>query len=66
MKILITGGSGFVGTNLTRFLLDKGHRIRAVGRSEPRHLFDHENYRFIAADTTTKAVKLDMSASPKS
>ena len=54
MKILITGGSGFVGTNLTRFLLDKGHQVRAVGRSEPRHLFDPENYRFIAADTTTK------------
>lgn len=52
MKILITGGSGFVGLNLTRFLLDKGHRVTAIGRSEPRHRFDPEHYHFLAADTT--------------
>lgn len=52
MKILITGGSGFVGLNLTRFLLDKGHRVTAIARSEPRHRFDPEHYQFLAADTT--------------
>jgi len=52
MKILITGGSGFVGLNLTRFLLDKGHRVTAIGRSEPQHRFDPEHYQFVAADTT--------------
>ena len=52
MKILITGGSGFVGTNLTRFLLEKGHQVIAVGRSEPRQRPDTDSYDFIAADTT--------------
>ena len=54
MKIIITGGSGFVGSNLTAFLLGSGHHIIAIGRTEPQHQFDRENYRFITADTTGK------------
>jgi len=54
MKIIITGGSGFVGSNLTRLLLSSGHQIVAICRSEPLHQFDRENYRFVAADTTGK------------
>ena len=52
MKILITGGSGFVGSNLANYLLNREHRVLAIGRSEPQHRFDHENYHFVAADTT--------------
>jgi uncharacterized protein (TIGR01777 family) len=52
MKIIITGGSGFVGSNLAKFLLSRGHRIIAIGRSVSQHQFDQENYRFVAADTT--------------
>jgi uncharacterized protein (TIGR01777 family) len=54
MKIIITGGSGFVGSNLATFLLSRGHQIIAIGRSEPQHPYDSGNYRFIAADTTCK------------
>ncbi len=54
MKIFITGGSGFVGSNLARFLLGEGHRVKAVGRSEPPQQFDTQRYQFIAADTTQK------------
>jgi uncharacterized protein (TIGR01777 family) len=54
MKILITGGSGFVGSNLADFLISKGHQVTAIGRSEPQHRFDRENYHFVAADTTRK------------
>jgi uncharacterized protein (TIGR01777 family) len=54
MKILITGGSGFVGSNLAKFLLLRGHQVIAIGRSEPQHRFDRENYHFVAADTTRK------------
>ncbi len=30
MRILVTGGSGFLGINLIRFLLDKGHEIISI------------------------------------
>ena len=26
-KYLVTGGAGFIGCNLTRFILDKGHDV---------------------------------------
>ncbi|MFO7962864.1 MAG: TIGR01777 family oxidoreductase [Desulfobacterales bacterium] len=51
MNIFITGASGFIGTHLTRMLLDHGHDITCVGRSEP-HIGDHPKCRFIVADPT--------------
>ena len=54
MKVFITGGSGFVGSNLAQFLLGKGHQFKAVCRSEPAQQFDTPDYQFIAADTTQK------------
>jgi len=33
MKILVTGGTGFIGYSLTRRLLAAGHDVHAVGRS---------------------------------
>lgn len=52
MKIFITGGSGFVGTYLSNFLLDKGCHVTALG-TRPRHgLQGKNNFRYIAADTT--------------
>jgi uncharacterized protein len=52
MKILITGGSGFIGSNLSKYLLSRGHKVTAVGKSADQHRIRHENYRYIAADTT--------------
>ncbi len=52
MKILITGGSGFIGSNLSKYLLSGGHKVTAVSRSADQHRIRHENYRYIAADTT--------------
>ena len=52
MKILITGGSGFIGSNLSKYLLSGGHKVTAIGRSADRQRIRHENYRYIAADTT--------------
>jgi nucleoside-diphosphate-sugar epimerase len=33
MRILITGGTGFLGGHTARLLLDQGHRVRLLGRS---------------------------------
>ena len=52
MKIFITGGLGFVGSELTPFLLDRGHHVTAVGRAAHQDRFTHDNYRYLSADTT--------------
>ncbi|MEN8189837.1 MAG: TIGR01777 family oxidoreductase [Thermodesulfobacteriota bacterium] len=54
MKILITGGSGFVGTALGNAFLDRGHRVTAIGGHEHRHLPQNPDYLYIAADTSQK------------
>lgn len=59
MKIFITGGSGFVGTNLSFYLLEKGHSIIAVGTSLSHKVISHENFRYISADTTIKGAWQD-------
>jgi hypothetical protein len=52
MKFLITGGLGFVGTNLSDYLLDKGHAVIAVGRAATQNWIVADNYEYISADTT--------------
>lgn len=36
-RILITGGSGFIGTNLLIYLLKKGHQVVNIDKSPPRN-----------------------------
>ncbi len=38
MKVLLTGGTGFLGEYLLSELLDRGHQVWALYRSEPRKL----------------------------
>ena len=52
MKILITGGSGFVGAALSRRLLDLGHEITVIGSSSRCRLTPHPQLTYLAADTT--------------
>ena len=51
MKILITGGTGFIGTTITSVLLEKGHYIVATGTSPRPDIVSHDRFRFIQADT---------------
>jgi hypothetical protein len=52
MKILITGGLGFIGTNLSDYLLDKGHSVIAVGRAATQNRITSGRYQYISGDTT--------------
>lgn len=51
MKILITGGLGFIGSQLSNYLLDRGHAVVAVGRAAQSRI-SSARYQYISADTT--------------
>jgi uncharacterized protein len=52
MKILITGGTGFVGTHMSRAYLDAGHAVTVLGTRSPLPQGDPPGLHRIAADTT--------------
>jgi uncharacterized protein len=54
MKILITGGTGFVGTFLTKQLLQNEHEVIVIGRSSVPVVRPGHFFHAISADTTRK------------
>ena len=51
MHILVTGGCGYIGTNLTNRLLDDGYQVTVVDLMWfGNYLKDHENLRVIKSD----------------
>ena len=62
--ILVTGGAGFIGTNLIRRLLENGNKVICIdnnytGRFENiKQFLDNPNFKFIKHDIT-KPIKID-------
>jgi hypothetical protein len=52
MRVLITGGSGFVGTHLSRYCLKLGHHVTALGTRESYGRIEHPGFVYHSADTT--------------
>jgi len=52
MNLLIAGASGFVGSHLSRLLLDKGWAVTGLGTSRQPPQLPEGNYTWISADTT--------------
>lgn len=52
MKAVITGGSGFVGTHLSRYLLETGHSVTAIGSRSNHSTITHSRFSYASADTT--------------
>lgn len=50
--ILITGSSGFVGTNVTQYFLDKGEQVVGVDLTKPYKDFPKELFTFQKCDLT--------------
>jgi len=57
VKVLITGGAGYLGSTLTQHLLDNGYRVDVLDnlmyeQTSLLHLCSHENFRFMNVDVT--------------
>ena len=51
MKVLVAGGTGFIGRHLCRTLRDRGHDVTALGRSKPPEGLP-DDVSFAAGDVT--------------
>ena len=64
MRVLVTGGAGYIGSNLADTLLSAGHRVTVLdnlstGRmANIQHLLGHERFRFVK-DTILKEELVD-------
>lgn len=43
MKIIVTGGRGFLGTHLSKKLISLGHEVHTIGRSKVEETYDSNN-----------------------
>ena len=42
MHILVTGGAGFIGTNLIKSLLKKGHKVTSIDNYSTGQKINHQ------------------------
>lgn len=56
MKLLVTGGTGFLGAHLAHRLQELGHEVTAIGRNQAKgEALTRRGIRFIAADLADEA-----------
>lgn len=60
MKILITGGLGFVGTQAARYFISKGHKITLVDHSPTPKAHTPREAVYVMGDTTLKGAWQDI------
>jgi len=59
MRVLITGGAGFIGSHLSDFLLDAGHTVTVIdnyitgSRDNVQHLTSHPEFTLVEGDVQT-------------
>ncbi|TES91695.1 MAG: SDR family oxidoreductase [Candidatus Cloacimonadota bacterium] len=64
MRVVLTGGAGFIGTHFTAFLLNKSHSVTVIdnlitGKRENIKIFiDNEDFKFVEQDVT-KFIDID-------
>lgn len=59
MRVLITGGLGFVGTQLSYSLISRGHEITVIDHAPGPKPYAPKGVRYISADTTRKGAWQD-------
>lgn len=59
MLILITGSSGFIGTNVTRYFIDKGESVVGLDLASPAVNFPKKAFTFHKCDLTDKDAVLN-------
>ena len=59
MKILIAGGAGFIGSNLSTYFINQGYGVTIIDslitgrKNNLKHLLSNDNFKFINADICT-------------
>lgn len=51
-KVIVAGGEGFVGREITKHLVEKGYKVIVAGVNPP--IFKHKNLRFVKTDFLRK------------
>jgi len=51
VKILIVGGSGFVGSFLSRYFVERGHHVTATGMRSQHKMEDSDRFVYLSTDT---------------